>query len=91
MRERINVTIRGVVQGVFFRSTVQNIAERYAVDGFVRNVGHDKLEIEAEGDADVVKAFIDDVLDNPPRHARIDDVQRRMVAPTNARGFSVTR
>lgn len=67
--------IRGFVQGVFFRDTVRRIASRYDVHGFVRNVGHDIVEIEAEGEPDVVSSFIDDVLAHPPRDARIQDVR----------------
>lgn len=90
MAERSSVTIRGLVQGVFFRDTVRQIARNYDVHGFVRNVGDDAVEIEAEGEPDVVKAFIIDVLENPPRHARIEDVQTTSLPPTGARGFSIT-
>lgn len=88
-REGTNVTVRGVVQGVFFRETVRRIAQRYDVHGFVRNVGSDAVEIEAEGDPAIVSAFLDDVLRNPPRDARIDDVQSAAVPPSGAQGFEV--
>lgn len=89
MRERTNVKIRGVVQGVFFRETVRQAAGRYAVHGFVRNLGHDAVEIDAEGEPETVKAFIDDVLDNPPPLARIDEVRSANLPPSGARGFLV--
>lgn len=92
MRQRLNARIRGLVQGVFFRDTVRRIAERHDVDGFVRNVGSDILEIEAEGDPEVVEAFIDDVRKNPPPLARMDEVRVRSVPPTDdERGFHVMR
>jgi acylphosphatase len=92
MRERRNVKIRGLVQGVFFRNTVQRIAERHGIDGFVRNVGSDILEIEAEGEPQAVDAFIDDVRNNPPRMARVDDVRVILVPVTEEeRGFFVER
>jgi acylphosphatase len=89
MRERTNVKIRGVVQGVFFRETVRQAARRYGVDGFVRNVGHDAVEIDAEGEPEVVKAFIDYILGNPPPLARIDEVRSATLPASGARGFSV--
>lgn len=89
MRERMSVAIRGLVQGVFFRETVRRAAAQFGVAGFVRNVGYDALEIEAEGEANVVKAFIDEVLNNPPSHARIDEVRSASLPPTGASGFSV--
>jgi hydrogenase maturation factor HypF (carbamoyltransferase family) len=87
--ERRNVKIRGVVQGVFFRETVLRIASRHDVAGFVRNVGLDVVEIEAEGEPRVVDAFIGDVLDHPPPSARIKSVQSRSIPPLGEAGFSI--
>ncbi|MBV9056998.1 MAG: acylphosphatase [Candidatus Eremiobacteraeota bacterium] len=81
--------IRGLVQGVFFRDTVRRIAARYEVHGFVRNVGTNVVEIEAEGAPNVVNAFIADVLAHPPPGARIDDARSKAVAVLGETGFSV--
>ena len=89
VRERRNVQIRGFVQGVFFRETVHGIASRYNVHGFVRNVGRDVVEIEAEGDPEVLNAFFSDVLAHPPPMARIDDVRSTSTRVSEERGFSV--
>jgi acylphosphatase len=89
VHERRNVKIRGFVQGVFFRETVRSIASRYSVHGFVRNLGHDAVEIEAEGDPHVVSSFIQDVLAHPPQAARINDVQSSAAPVLGERGFSV--
>jgi hydrogenase maturation factor HypF (carbamoyltransferase family) len=89
VRERTNVKIRGLVQGVFFRETVRRAASQYEVHGFVRNVGRDLVEIDVEGEAEIVRAFIDDVLEHPPLHARIEEVQSARLPATGTRGFSV--
>lgn len=89
MRERRNVKIRGLVQGVYFRETVRRIALRHAVAGFVRNVEYDIVEIDVEGEAAVVDAFVQEVLANPPAHARVDDVESTTHPPGEARGFRV--
>jgi acylphosphatase len=89
MRERMNVKIRGLVQGVFFRETVRRAASRFDVHGFVRNIGDDTVEIDAEGEAEIVRAFIDEVLEHPPRHARIEEVKSASLPPGGARGFTV--
>jgi hydrogenase maturation factor HypF (carbamoyltransferase family) len=89
VRERQNVKIRGTVQGVFFRETVCRIASRYDVHGFVRNVGQDTVEIEAEGEPNVVDAFISDVLAHPPPYARITDTQSTPAPAQGEAGFSV--
>jgi len=89
MSERRNLKIRGIVQGVFFRETVRRIASRYAVTGYVRNLGVDAVEVEAEGEPKVVNAFIEDILAHPPREARIDDVRSATVPPRADKGFSL--
>jgi hydrogenase maturation factor HypF (carbamoyltransferase family) len=89
MRERRSVKIRGSVQGVFFRETVRRLASRYDVYGFVRNVGLETLEIEAEGEPAVVEAFIADVLAHPPAVARIEDVRSTPMEARGDVGFSI--
>jgi len=91
VRERRNVKIRGLVQGVFFRDTVRRVASHYDVAGFVRNVGVSVVEIEAEGERETVAAFIHDVLAHPPSGARIDDVDSLAVALAGDRGFLIAR
>jgi hydrogenase maturation factor HypF (carbamoyltransferase family) len=81
--ERRNLKIRGTVQGVFFRETVRRIASRYEVTGYVRNVGFDTVELEAEGEPSVVNAFIEHILAHPPPDARIEDV-RSITVPSRA-------
>jgi acylphosphatase len=88
--ERRNLKIRGTVQGVFFRETVRRIASRYDVTGYVRNVGFDVLEVEAEGESDVLNAFIENILAHPPRGARIKDVRSTAVLPRGDARFLVT-
>ncbi len=81
--------IRGVVQGVFFRETVRRIAARYDVHGFVRNAGHDVVEIQVEGEPDVVRTFIEDILSHPPSQARVEDVRSSSMQVIEERGFSI--
>ena len=85
---RTIVTISGRVQAVGFRQTVLEIAQRYAVAGTVRNVRQGgRLEIDAEGDENAVRAFLDEVLAHPPHFARVDYVERRIAEPRGAAGF----
>lgn len=87
--ERRRLAIRGEVQGVYFRETVRRIAHRYAVAGFVRNVGTDTVEIEAEGPPSAVNAFVADVLAHPPPRARVADVESSPLPAQGAEGFHV--
>ena len=49
----------GRVQGVFFRDTVRNAAEREGVAGWVRNTSDGTVEAVLEGDAAAVERVID--------------------------------
>jgi acylphosphatase len=48
---RLHIVIRGRVQGVFFRTTAREVAERLRLYGWVRNRHDGAVEIVAEGDA----------------------------------------
>jgi acylphosphatase len=49
MKRHYNITIKGKVQGVFFRSSAQAIAQELGVLGSVRNMSNGDVLIEAEG------------------------------------------
>jgi acylphosphatase len=88
---RRRVTFRGRVQGVYFRDTVRQIAKLYAVSGFVRNVGHDRVELQAEGLPEIVDAFVADVIAHPPPAAAVDGVESAPQQAIGDSGFSVQR
>ena len=64
MRKR--VVVRGRVQGVFFRDTVRNAAEREGVSGWVRNNPDGTLEAVLEGDAAAIERVVTLCREGPP-------------------------
>ncbi len=48
----------GRVQGVGFRFTAVNVAARFAVKGYVRNLSSGKVEVVIEGTRDEILAFL---------------------------------
>lgn len=60
MSRRIRCTawFEGHVQGVGFRFTTCEVAERFAVTGFVRNLPDGRVELVAEGEAAEVNRFV---------------------------------
>ncbi len=85
---RTILTLSGRVQGVGFRYTVLRIATRYDVAGTVRNLRDGRVEVDAEGSAAAVDAFLQDVLANPPRGARIEHAARGGAEPRLLQTFS---
>jgi hydrogenase maturation protein HypF len=73
LRVKINVT--GIVQGVGFRPFVYRIAVLHGLAGYVRNRGDAGVEILVEGDAQNIKAFMQDLTEKKPPNAQIDSVK----------------
>ena len=48
----------GRVQGVGFRFAAQELAQDFAVGGYVRNLPDGTVEVQAEGEADQVADFL---------------------------------
>lgn len=53
--------IRGQVQGVFFRATAREFANRIGVTGTARNLEDGSVEIYAQGTAEQLVRFIKDI------------------------------
>ena len=83
--------VRGRVQGVGFRYTVLEIARRFPVSGTVCNLRTGEVEIDVEGDDAAVDAFVNAVMQTPPRGAHVDGVTRKSAEPRYVDGFNVAR
>jgi acylphosphatase len=69
------VHYRGNVQGVGFRYTARRIARGYAVTGYVRNLADGRVELAAEGPADQVQSFLEELQRTMAQYIRHSDVQ----------------
>ncbi len=72
-----HIIFTGRVQGVGFRFTVLDIANRYGLTGFVRNVLDGTVEMVAQGPADDIDDCIRDIersFDDYVRESKIGDV-----------------
>ena len=89
MTTRVQIQVRGVVQGVGFRPFVFSLAERWALRGRVFNNGAGVL-IDVEGEGLAVERFIAEVESNPPTLSAIESVERRDdLEPANYRDFRI--
>ena len=68
---RIHIWVTGLVQGVGFRSFVQQSGGQLNLTGWVRNVGFDSVETVAEGPRDLLDKFTEAVKCGP-RAGRVD-------------------
>jgi acylphosphatase len=61
-----HIIVHGLVQGVFFRKHTQEKAVEFDINGFVRNCADGTVEIEAEGDENGMRKFIEWCHHGPP-------------------------
>ena len=66
--------VKGRVQGVFYRASTQEQAEKYKVTGYARNLRDGSVEVLACGDAPAVEILCD-WLWQGPLHAGVDSVE----------------
>jgi len=90
MAVRAHLLIRGRVQGVWYRGSMENEAERLGVAGWVRNQPDGAVEAEVEGERAAVEALIAWARHGPPA-ARVTDVEVRWTEPRGERGRFVVR
>ena len=69
----IRLTIKGKVQGVFYRVTAKDIADELGIKGWVRNLPDSNVEIRATASAEILQEFIDWCKQGPPK-AKVAEV-----------------
>lgn len=86
---RVHAVVTGTVQGVGFRYATYREAQRLGLAGFVRNQADGSVEVEAEGEADVVGQLMA-WLEDGPAHARVSGVHVSSREPRGDTDFEVT-
>ena len=85
---RRRVTVRGHVQGVFFRDSVRRVAQQRGVSGWVRNRADGAVEAVLEGEPTDVEAVVA-FCGKGPRGARVERADTRDEEPEGLDGFQV--
>ena len=88
---RAELVISGRVQGVFYRASAQQEAQRLGLHGEIRNLPGGEVEAIVEGPKDRIEEFISWCRRGPPA-AKVENVQVRWgPASGEFRSFLVTR
>lgn len=85
---RVRLCVDGRVQGVWFRQSTWEQADRLGVSGWVRNLPDGRVEAVYEGP----RAAIDEIVEwtrRGPERARVTAVEIYDEDPKGERGFSV--
>lgn len=84
----VKVTISGKVQGVFFRASAKEEAERLGLVGFVRNRVDGSVYAEVEGEEAAVEQFIMWCRQGP-RLAKVENVHAQEGEPVHFTTFEI--
>jgi acylphosphatase len=89
--KRLEASIYGRVQGVYFRATTQQRARQLALSGWVRNEPDGSVRAVAEGSETALQQFLR-FLENGPPGAYVERVDARWTEATGTfSGFQVRR
>lgn len=88
-RRRERVLVEGRVQGVWFRESTREEAERLGVRGWVRNLADGRVEAVFEGEPAAVEAMVAWTRHGPER-AHVTDVRVEREEPQGEGAFRVT-
>lgn len=65
MNKQVKVIFKGRVQGVGFRYTTQDVASRFRITGYVKNLPDGTVEVIACGEESVLHEFVKAVHQSP--------------------------
>jgi acylphosphatase len=90
MIKHIDVTVKGKVQGVFYRASTKAVADQLGVRGFVKNEENGDVYIEAEADDVSLQMFLDWCHEGPEK-AEVAEVKTVEGPVKNYRNFEVVK
>ena len=90
MPEAVKIHVKGVVQGVGFRPFVYRLAKHYLIVGWVLNA-KDGVFIHAEGDANNVAEFVNELHTNPPAAAQVKELELEYVPLEGFTSFEIRK
>lgn len=88
--KRLSITIRGKVQGVWFRVRAADEAGNLGLTGWVKNAGATQVDCQAEGNPEMLDAFIEWCEKGPPL-ARVDEVLSEEIPIEGDSDFDIRR
>ncbi len=90
MTKHLNITVKGKVQGVFYRKATKAVADQLGVRGFVKNEPNGDVYIEAEADSATMEMFLD-WCNEGPEDAVVNAVETHEGELKNYRNFELVK
>src|ERR1043166_2246080 len=89
MMVSLQVFYEGHVQGVGFRFSVRHIAKGFDVTGWVRNLPDGRVELQANGDEEEARAFVERIADSELHSLIRKQTEDKLTEAVAARGFEI--
>ncbi|MFL5740548.1 MAG: acylphosphatase [Flavisolibacter sp.] len=86
----IHLIIRGKVQGVFYRASAREVAERTGITGWVKNTEEGDVEMVVTGTTDQLSLFKDWCRKGPPE-AKVTAVEEKSLPDQAFERFRIVR
>ena len=86
----LNLLIQGRVQGVFYRATAKEKAEKLSLTGWIRNSTGGNVEAVVTGTEEQLQAFIS-WCKHGPKRAEVSDVIVTLIKDTTFKDFKIVR
>lgn len=84
----VQITVKGLVQGVFFRKHTKEIAQSHGIRGFVHNKNDGSVYIEASGTMEQIQQLIN-WCNKGPRNANVTSVNVSDIIPQEYHKFDI--
>ena len=88
--KHLDITVKGKVQGVFYRASTKAVADQLGVRGTIKNLTDGGVFIEAEADDATLSMFLDWCHDGP-EDATVTSVETHEGELKNYRNFEVLK
>ena len=84
----LKAIVSGRVQGVYYRSSAKQVAEKLGISGYAKNLANGEVEVEATGqDLKLIK--FTEYLEQGPEHAEVEKVAWDYIQTKSFNGFSI--
>ena len=88
--KRIHAIVHGRVQGVFFRETTRQEAQKLSLTGWVKNLADGTVESEFQGEEETVEQLLEWLQQGSPI-SHVTRVESRDMDPASGEsGFAIT-
>ncbi len=68
LKKRVHIFYSGKVQGVGFRITAEETAQRFGVVGWVKNLRNGQVELVAEAEQSTLERFLEAIRQGPMKN-----------------------